>query len=59
MLEVPTILGIDGSRLYLVDRYSVKDRLETVPDIEPTELASGDAVITKGTSEHFTIGHPA
>jgi phenylalanine-4-hydroxylase len=33
------------------------DRLETLPDIEPGDLVSGDDVIAKGTLEHFKISH--
>jgi phenylalanine-4-hydroxylase len=33
------------------------DRLETLPDIEPSDSASGDDVISKGTLEHFKISH--
>jgi phenylalanine-4-hydroxylase len=33
------------------------DRLGTLPDIEPSDLASGDDVISKGTLEHFKISH--
>jgi phenylalanine-4-hydroxylase len=29
------------------------DRLETLPDVEPSDLVSGDEVITRGTLEHF------
>ena len=40
----------DFGRLY--------DRLETLPDIEPTELVAGDEVITKGTLQHSKSGTP-
>jgi len=41
----------DFGRLY--------DRLATLEDLEPTELAAGDDVITKGTLQHSTLGHPS
>jgi phenylalanine-4-hydroxylase len=35
------------------------DRLEILPDIEPSDLVAGDKVITKGSLRHFKIRRPA